>query len=127
MACQPSSPAHQPYAEFAAFVLSQAEELLPLAETTAGPVTDRKAYRGDSEDGYRSYNDRYCRDFFAHHSIQKAYQLYLDVTFAEGEEDVWAENWGFQAVGAEKAERLQAWEELRTYLASDLVTELIGI
>jgi len=109
--------------EFADFVQSH-PELLSSAEPTAGPATDGKAYRDSLEDAYRSYNNHYCREFFANPSTREAYQLYLKLVFAEEDEKAWEENLGFQAVG-EEAERLQAWEELRVYLTSELVVELL--
>lgn len=119
----PSPGAFNVWTVFSDFVTSH-PELIRLSATSEGPATDGKAIRGRPEDKYRCYNNQCCKDFFGFPEVRQAYQLYLDLIFAQAEEKDLAEKLGFYAVAKTAEERMQAWKDLKSYLSVQLIEEL---
>jgi len=119
----PSPYAPNVWAAFSDFITSH-PELVQLSATNEGPATDGKASRSKPEGQYRCYNNLCCKDFFDFPAVRQAYELYLELIFAQVEEKDLAEKLGFYAVARSAEERMLAWKDLKSYLAVQLIAEL---
>lgn len=104
------------------------EILKEIAKTEKGPATDGKAKRGAFEKPEKSFNNGYCREYFARAEVECSYRMYVDVLFTENSLNTMCEKFNFtccdQEMNHEEEVCKGKWTSLREYLKYTLIEEL---
>lgn len=104
------------------------EILEEIAKTEKGPATDGKAKRGTSEKPERSFNNGYCREYFASAEVEYSYRMYVDVLFTENDLNAMCNKFKITCCNPEMNHDVEVckvkWASLREYLKFILIEEL---
>lgn len=84
----------------------------------------RSTKYAEPEDTYNCYNNAFCKSFLSNSVIRKVFELYLNVVFADMDEKVLSQRFGFEARAESEEERGEDWQKLREFLYGDMLTEL---
>lgn len=99
------------------------EEVTKLASTESGPKTDGKkrgsrAKNGESERAHKSFNNKFCQDFFTSSTSQQAFKIIVELIFSEFIEGLLSEKFKFQCCNSKEHNSgcMNKWNELKDYL-----------
>ena len=111
------------WGEFRKFVRRN-RSLEECAPTENGPGTEGKAKKPSSKQAEaKTFNDKFCRGFFADSLVREAFHLYLNVIFSSESIEDWSHRFKFETFGTED-EKVQNWNRLKTYLYRGMFQEL---
>lgn len=76
------------------------------------------------QDSYSCYNNAFCRDFLSNAAVQAVFGFYLNVLFADMQEEVLTSKFGFEAMADSALQRSWDWENLRQFLYKGMLEDL---
>lgn len=116
------------WAKFRTFVRKH-QGLNSVAQTESGPCTEAKTKRTAagipvSDGSEKTFNDRYCRLFFAASEVCSAFLLFLEVVFAHKDDSSLTAKFRFAPTFPNQEDRSLVWERLQEYLRHGMLQEL---
>lgn len=113
------------WGEFRTFVRKH-HSLEALAPTENGPGTEGKAKKQSAaaRAEAKTFNDKFCRVFFADSIVRAAFRLYLQVVFSHEDLEDLSHRFKFAATGGCTEEKLECWRRLKAYLYRGMFQEL---
>jgi len=82
-----------------------------------------------SDEVYKSYNSKFCSRFFENLLVRKVFRQYIKLLFVDFEVNRLEKEFNFSCCVERKHDDfcLFAWEELKKYILSEMVDEVLGI
>ena len=98
---------------------SQSPIVHELAQTKKGPVTD------GSSGVYKSFNNKFCQDYFATEEMRRSYSLFVDYFFAGREPSALCKKFRIRCCpNSHGIVCVELWDTFKHYVQVDLLREL---